>query len=40
VVTVLLARVVHDERLRSVQTVGVIAALAGVILIGAGGGTG
>jgi drug/metabolite transporter (DMT)-like permease len=40
VVTVLLARVVPDERLRSVQTVGVIAALAGVILIGAGGGTG
>lgn len=40
VVTVMLARIVHAERLRTVQTAGVVAALAGVILIGAGGGTG
>ena len=36
VVTVLLARVVLDERLRPVQQVGVLAALAGVVLISAG----
>jgi len=36
VVTVLLAGVVHGERLRSVQTVGVVGALAGVVLIAAG----
>lgn len=37
-VTVLLARAVHDERLVRVQTVGVTAALAGVVLIASGGG--
>jgi drug/metabolite transporter (DMT)-like permease len=37
VTTVLLARFVHHERLRPVQNVGVVAALAGVVLIGAGG---
>jgi drug/metabolite transporter (DMT)-like permease len=36
VVTVLLARVVHQERLAAVQNVGVVAALAGVGLIAAG----
>jgi drug/metabolite transporter (DMT)-like permease len=36
VVTVLLARVVHHERLAAVQNVGVVAALAGVGLIAAG----
>jgi drug/metabolite transporter (DMT)-like permease len=36
VVTVLLARVVHHERLAVVQNVGVVAALAGVGLIAAG----
>ena len=35
-VTVLLARVVHNERLRPVQNVGVVAALAGVVLIASG----
>jgi drug/metabolite transporter (DMT)-like permease len=39
-VTVLLARVVHAERLTRVQTVGVVAALAGVTLIASGGGVG
>jgi drug/metabolite transporter (DMT)-like permease len=33
VVTALLARTVLSERLRQVQTVGVIAALAGVLLL-------
>src|SRR4051795_9755716 len=37
-VTVLLARAVHDERLRRVQSVGVVAALGGVALIASGGG--
>lgn len=37
-VTVMLARAVHDERLVRVQTVGVTAALAGVVLIASGGG--
>jgi drug/metabolite transporter (DMT)-like permease len=36
VVTVLLARVVHHERLAAVQNIGVVAALAGVGLIAAG----
>lgn len=36
VVTVLLARTVHDERLGSAQLVGVTGALAGVVLIAAG----
>jgi drug/metabolite transporter (DMT)-like permease len=35
-VTVLLARVVHAERLRPVQNVGVVATLAGVVLIASG----
>ncbi len=39
-VTVVLARQVHGERLRRVQTVGVTVALGGVVLIAAGGGTG
>lgn len=39
-VTVLLARQVHGERLRPVQTGGVVIALLGVLLIAAGGGTG
>ncbi|MBV9291945.1 MAG: DMT family transporter [Frankiales bacterium] len=39
-VTVVLARAVHDERLRRVQTVGVVAALAGVVLLASGGGLG
>jgi drug/metabolite transporter (DMT)-like permease len=37
-VTVLLARGIHDERLVRVQTLGVTAALAGVVLIASGGG--
>jgi drug/metabolite transporter (DMT)-like permease len=37
VVTVLLARYVHHERLRPIQNVGVIAALSGVVLIAGGG---
>jgi drug/metabolite transporter (DMT)-like permease len=36
VVTVLLARAFHDERLGRVQTVGVVLALTGVVLIAAG----
>lgn len=40
VATVLLARVVHAERLRPVQVAGVVAALSGVVLIAAGGGAG
>ena len=36
VVTAVLARVVHDERLRAVQVVGVAGAVAGVVLIAAG----
>ena len=36
-VTVLLARAVHNERLARVQSVGVTAALAGVVLIASGG---
>ena len=36
VVTVLLARVIHHERLARVQNVGVVFALAGVVLIAAG----
>jgi drug/metabolite transporter (DMT)-like permease len=39
-VTVLLARIVHAERLTRVQTAGVVAALAGVSLIASGGGVG
>lgn len=39
-VTVVLAREVHGERLRRLQTVGVGVALGGVVLIAAGGGTG
>jgi len=39
-VTVLLARIVHGERLTRVQSVGVVAALAGVTLIASGGGAG
>jgi drug/metabolite transporter (DMT)-like permease len=38
-ITVLLARTVHAERLRGVQLVGVLAALAGVALIAAAGST-
>ncbi len=36
VVTALLARFVHDERLRGVQLAGVVGALVGVVLIAAG----
>jgi drug/metabolite transporter (DMT)-like permease len=36
-VTVLLARALHHERMRRVQNIGVTCALAGVVLIGAGG---
>lgn len=36
-ITVVLARAVHDERLRAVQLSGVVAALAGVALIASGG---
>jgi drug/metabolite transporter (DMT)-like permease len=39
-VTVLLARIVHSERLTGIQTAGVVAALAGVSLIASGGGVG
>lgn len=39
-VTVLLARIVHAERLTRIQTAGVVAALAGVSLIASGGGVG
>jgi drug/metabolite transporter (DMT)-like permease len=39
-VTVLLARIVHAERLSRVQGVGVVAALVGVSLIASGGGVG
>ena len=37
-VTVVLARIVHKERLTGIQTVGVVAALTGVSLIASGGG--
>jgi drug/metabolite transporter (DMT)-like permease len=37
VVTVVLARVVHGERMRTIQNVGVVAALGGVVMIAAGG---
>jgi drug/metabolite transporter (DMT)-like permease len=37
VVTVLLARFLHGERLRPIQNAGVVAALGGVVLIAAGG---
>ena len=37
VTTVMLARVVHGERLRAIQNAGVATALLGVVLIGAGG---
>ncbi|MBI4942066.1 MAG: DMT family transporter [Actinobacteria bacterium] len=36
VVTAVLARIVHDERLRAVQVVGVAGAVAGVVLIAVG----
>lgn len=36
VVTVLLARIVHGERMGAVQNVGVVTALAGVVMIAAG----
>jgi drug/metabolite transporter (DMT)-like permease len=36
-VTVLLARAVHDERLKRVQAVGVLVAMTGVVLIAGGG---
>jgi drug/metabolite transporter (DMT)-like permease len=39
-VTVVLARVVHSERLTALQTGGVLAALVGVSLIASGGGAG
>jgi len=39
-VTVLLARIVHAERLTRVQSVGVVSALIGVTLIASGGGVG
>jgi drug/metabolite transporter (DMT)-like permease len=39
-VTVVLARSVHGERLQRVQAVGVAGALAGVVLIASGGGSG
>jgi drug/metabolite transporter (DMT)-like permease len=39
-VTVLLARIVHSERLTGIQSAGVVAALAGVSLSASGGGVG
>lgn len=39
-VTVVLARLVHGERMRRAQDVGVVLTLAGVALIASGGGTG
>jgi drug/metabolite transporter (DMT)-like permease len=36
VVTVVLARIIHAERLGRLQAMGVAGALAGVVLIGAG----